>query len=358
MRAWKNARLLLLPVLVVAVGCSSKSPSVSPVSATDITAPTISAPSDDQQLTTLTPTLAVRNGTTTRTGTRTYDFQVATSTAFKPVVASELSVAEGSGGTTSVTLDTALTPSTRYYWRARMVVGGAASDWVIGRFITKVGGYNKAGELYDKLSDGYTVGERVGSTTFIAGKGLRLDDHKAYVRYVLPETVSQGEFSMLVEGLAPNGPEAKQVIFSSNQGTDAITGSVYEMMAQYRGNDGNPPNCIAFKAVWGSLSQKLELSYSERASSVRNLDPSTVYFWKATWTASTFRLQVLQGGVNGTPVFDRMKSASSGSYSPSPHVAFLGSNAGAYGTDSGSFTGAIIRQVWLSGNARPSTINE
>jgi hypothetical protein len=131
-------------------------------------------------------------------------------------------------------LSTALHPD-RDYWRVRMVQGGVATDWVVGKFRTKVGGYNRSGELYDILSDGFTVGERFGSTTFIAGRGLRLDNATSYVRYQLPSTVSTGEFSMEVEGLAPNGPQPKQNIFSMAQGTGAVTNDSYEMTAQYRG---------------------------------------------------------------------------------------------------------------------------
>jgi hypothetical protein len=288
---------------------------------------------------------------------RTYDFQLAESAAFSPVVLSKLSVTEASGGKTSVTIDTDLSPSTRYYWRARMVQGGVASDWVIGKFRTKVGGYNRDGELYDILSDGFTVGERFGNTSFVSGKGIRIGDANSYVRYQLPSTVSAGEFSMEVENLAPNGPGAKQAIFAMAQGTGTITGNSYEMFAQYRGSNGNPDNSLTFKAVWGSTAYKLEFDLGGRSSAVMSLNPSTTYFWQGSWTATTFRLVVKAGGVNGSTIYDRVLAAAGGGpYAPSPHVAYIGSNSGAMGTDSGSYGGMIVRNVWLSAKPRPASL--
>lgn len=360
MAHWKHARLLIaLSVALAATACGSKDPSVaSPAGPSgSLTAPGIDAPGDDAQLDTVRPTLVVRNGSSGQEGVRTYDFQLADNSAFSPVSLSKLSVVENSGGKTSVTLDTDLMPSTRYYWRARMVQGGVASEWVVGKFRTKAGGYNRNGELYDILSDGITVGERFGQTTFVPGKGLRLDTLQSYVRYQLSDTVSTGEFSMEVEGLAPDGPGTKQAIFSMGQGTGTITNNPFEMFAQYRGTGGNPPNCIAFKAVWGSTAYKLEFDYGGRASATIRLNPNTTYFWQGSWTPSSYRLVVKEGGVNGQTIYDRAITASGGGpYAPSPHVAYLGSNSGAFGTDTGSFPGMVIRNVWLSSKARPASL--
>jgi hypothetical protein len=341
----------------VVIGCGTNSPSVAPAGPSGtVGAPTISAPSDDQQLDTVRPTLTVNNASGSGVA-RMYDFQVADNTAFSPVAVSKLSVAEGSGGKTSVTIDTDLNPSTRYYWRVRLVQGGTASNWTIGKFLTKVGGYNRAGELFDPLIESFTVGERFGNTTFVAGKGIRLGDTQSYVRYQLPQTVSAGEFSMEVEGLAPNGPGGKMNIFSMAQGTGAVTNNNYEATVQYRGAPGNPDNCIAFKAVWGSTAYKLEPDINKRNDSVMNLNPATTYYWQATWTATTFRVLVKQGGINGSVIYDYTIAAPGGGpYAPSPHVAYLGSNAGVLGTDTGSFAGATIRNVWLSTRSRPASL--
>jgi hypothetical protein len=349
LKDWKNAvSLVALSFFFAAAGCSSKSPSVAaPTGPSGLTAPALDSPGDDQQLDTLRPTLTVRNGSG-GSGLRTYDFQLAENSTFTPVALSKLSVAENGGGKTSVTIDVDLNPSTRYYWRARMVQGGVATDWVVSKFQSKVGGYNRPGALVDILSDGFTVGERFGSTTFVAGKGLRIGDANSYVRYQLPATVSSGEFSMEVEGLAPNGPKPKQAIFSMAQGLGSVNGNPFEVFAQYRGAPGNPDNAITFKAVMGGV--PIELNSSQRAATVASLNPGTVYLWQGTWTATSFRLVVKAGGVNGTVISDSGLSGGA-SYGPNPHVAYIGINSG-----DGSYPGMVVRNVWLGSGPRPASL--
>src|SRR5262245_60234537 len=145
-----------------------------------LTAPAIESPAANAQLNTLRPTLTVRNGSSTVTGTRTYEFQIsdrtdfAASTAVVQAVVSRTGVAEGGGGTTSLTLDQDLPATTRMFWRARVVQGTVSSDWSEpGSFMTRRVGFNRAGELYDPLIHGETIGTIVGPTTFVDGQGLR-----------------------------------------------------------------------------------------------------------------------------------------------------------------------------------------
>ena len=113
----------------------------------------------------------VRNGTSDKPGTRTNEFQISDRTDFSSnvlsyipglmVVVSRSGVPEGSGGTTSFTPDADLQPTTRMYWRARMGQGASTSDWsATAQFRTRVGGFNRAGELFDPLITGDTIGER------------------------------------------------------------------------------------------------------------------------------------------------------------------------------------------------------
>ena len=58
-------------------GGGSDSPAQpSPVVNPRLTAPALEAPSADEQLTTLRPTLTVKNGTSDQAGSRTYEFQI------------------------------------------------------------------------------------------------------------------------------------------------------------------------------------------------------------------------------------------------------------------------------------------
>jgi hypothetical protein len=324
-----------------------------------LTAPSPDAPGDDEQLTTVRPTLTIRNGSSTRTGTKTYDFQVSDSSSFGTITQSKTGVAEDASGKTSVTLDADLQAATRFYWRARLVQGTSNSDWsATGRFRTKIAGYNRAGELYDPLVSGDTVGTPNGSTTFVSGKGLKINDVNSYVMYQLPQTMTTGEFSMEVEGLYANGPEAKMKVFSMFDGTGNITGNRYELSAQYRGLSGNPNNCISFKAVWGNTSVTLEPDLAKRQASVMSLNPAQTYFWQGSWTTSSFRLVIRDGGPTGSVIYDYTIGAPGGTgpYAPTPHYAYLGATSGRYGVDTGSWPGVTYRNVWLSDKPRPTSL--
>src|SRR5688572_8875987 len=310
-----------------------------------LTAPSAVSPTSGEQLATLRPTLTVQNGTSSaQGGTRTYQFQVSDTADFSLgaslnaaflVTVNQTDVPEGPDGRTSFTLTQELQPATRMFWRARLVQGTSQSDWSQpAMFRTKLVGYNRPGELYDPLIHSESIGTIRGAHTWVPGKGLRLDTENSYVQYLLAETIANGEFSVEVEGLRPNGPDHKLKIFSMSDTTGDLTNSNFQMSTMYRGIDGNPPNCIAFKAVFGG--RILEPNFSQRSAAIMSLDPSKVYFWKATW-GSEFRLIVLDGGVNGSPIYNLGFSSQGSTYRPSPPYAFLGSNQSVFGSDAGTF---------------------
>ncbi len=134
-------------------------------------------------------------------------------------------------------------------------------------FKTKFVGYNRPGELYDPLIHSESIGRVEGAHTWIPGKGLRLDTERSYVRYQLAEAISMnGEFSVEVEGLHPGGPNHKLKIFSMNDRDGDISFSDMGMSTMYRGVNGNPADCIAFKAVFGSQSRIAEPDRSQRTA--------------------------------------------------------------------------------------------
>jgi hypothetical protein len=366
-----------LYVLCSAAACSSNSSEtpLSPSTAATgtaqwLTAPTADSPAEGAQLSTLRPSLIVKNGTSDHSGPKTYEFQVSDKADFSTAAAShwaaftvlahQTNIPEGSSGTTSYTPDVDLQPTTRLYWRARILQDGATSDWSATRtFNTALVGYNRPGELYDPLVNGSTIGVAVGSTTFVAGKGIRINDENSYVRYQLAQPLPAGEFSMLVEGLHPNGPGGKLKVFSMSDSTYDVFRSPYLLVAQYRGVDGNPDNSFAFKALLGDPFFKLEPDFGTRSGSVTALDPARAYFWKGTWS-NQFTLLV-KDGINGPTLFNYGQSAlemtgQNAVYNPSPHFAYLGANNGPYGEENGSWPGAIYRNVWISNNPRPASL--
>ena len=366
MYRWRIATAVAVIGSAAACGGSGSppaGPTPGPGGSTSLSAPNAETPANDVQLDTLRPTLTVRNSTSTGGGARTYEFQISdrsdfasSVTSYVPglnVVVSQTGVAEGSGGTTSFTPSSDLQPATRMYWRARIQVGSSSSSWSnTAQFRTKLVGFNRAGELYDPLIHGETIGTRVGNTTFMGSQGLRIGNDTSWVRYQLASTLTSGEISVEVEGLQPNGAGVKSRIFSMMDGGNNLYKSKFLFNVQYRGSRGNPDNAISYKVLMGDEDLKYEPSFSERAAGVRMLNASTTYLWTATW-GSTFRLTVREGGANGAIIYDR-SHATPGSYNPSPHAVYLGANDAAF--ESGSYAGAIYRNFWVGRGPRPSSL--
>ena len=207
MMQWNRLPLLTGALaLSMASACGGdKAPSApTTTTAARLTAPVGDTPSADEQLDTLRPMLTVKNGTSDQAAAaRSYEFQLSDSGTFNSAVTAfssspagfavlvgKTGVPENAAGKTSFQPDQDLQPTTRYYWRARVVQGTAQSDWSpVSTFKTKLIGYNRAGELYDPLIHGETVGDRIGSIDFIPGKGLRVNLNTSYVRYLLPMMV-------------------------------------------------------------------------------------------------------------------------------------------------------------------------
>lgn len=356
-------------LLVVACGGKDQSPTTPTPAAATLSAPALDSPSANEQLDTLRPTLTVRNATADQTGTRTYEFQISDSAGFTNATTSNVTgfaaaigkagVPEGANGKTSWTPDAELQPTTVFYWRARAVQGTSTGPWSeMGKFKSRLVGFLRGGELYDPLIHGETVGQVVGSGSFIPGKGLQLNDGRSYVKYLLPQTISSGEFSMDVEGLRANGPGDKAKVFGMQEGQGDFITNKYRIDIQYRGVSGVPPNAITFRALYGSASDlgvRYEPDTATRFASVVPLDPGTVYNWKATW-GSEFRVTVRAGGLDGSIVYNVGMPTPRGTYAPNPHYAYLGAPVGRSGGEAASIPGTIYRNVWLGNRPRPDSL--
>src|SRR5262249_58725741 len=109
----------------------------------------------------------------------------------------------------------------RHTWHARAEYLNAFGPWSApASFITSEGGYIRGNEVFDPLTNGKSVGETFGATTFVPGKGIRLESSTSFVRYAIPDTITAGEFSMEIEGLRANASGNKSKGFGAQQGTD------------------------------------------------------------------------------------------------------------------------------------------
>jgi hypothetical protein len=357
MTKWIGAMVLALTALAVACakdGSRDVPVGPTPNPGTDLpVAPVPEAPVNDAEVVGVRPTFTVRNGTASGSTPRTYEFQVSDRTDFSVVLASQGSIAEGVAGTTSFTPSGDLPASTRLYWRARVVQGAVTSGWsTTALFRTTSGAFNRPGELFDPLVGGTTLGQRVGSITDMGSRGLRVDNNTSWIRYELAATLTSGEISVEVEGLAPNGAEDKSRIFSMMDGGNNLFDSKFLFNVQYRGRSGNPDNAISYKVLMGDSDLKYEPDFGQRSAGVRALNPGTTYLWTATW-GSSFQLTVREGGVNG-PIVYQQGQGTPGFYNPAPHTVYLGANDAAQ--ESGSYAGAIYRNLWVGNRPRPASL--
>jgi hypothetical protein len=329
-----------------AAGCTKDSPTQPSQPATPtLTAPQNDSPSDDLQLSSLQPTLRVTNGTSTTSGSRTYEFQVAASDAFTTIAASGAGIAEDASGKTSWAVSTALQPTTRYWWRARANQGSTTGPWSTAtRFRSRVQGYVRNGELYDPLVNGETVGASANVT--FAESGARFNALESLITYALPQPLTAGEFSVRVTGLTTSSTGDKTKIFSMQEGQSDITDNRFRATIEKRFNGEISFRFISGDAVNGVINADRQFL---------TFDPSMTYFWRFTWGNGQVRMLNAENDARGRVMFDQTKGYS-GTYQPTPHFAYIGAPIPRGGADGASVPGMVVKDVWLSSSPRPATL--
>jgi hypothetical protein len=325
-----------------------------------LTAPRADFPAENDQLQTLRPTLRVLNATADQAGSRSYEFQISDDPDFAPASASSLgryyrvvltqgSVAEGADGKTQFEVPADLQPTTRFFWRARARQGTVDGPFsATATFRTKIEGYNRAGELYDPLTNGTTIGGVVNNVTLTPGRGATINTNESHIRYNLQQVVTAGEFSMEVDGIQNNSPGDKTKIMSMYDGNGDITTSDYRMTVEKRDS-----GIIAWRFIAGEADNhhsQIETIGNERVSI--NFNPGQTYLWRSTWGNGFFRVEIFNGSTTADRIYEFGKGYS-GTYDPTPHVAYIGSPIGRGGTNDASVVGATWRNVYLGSIGRP-----
>lgn len=362
-------KLAVVPVcaLALAVACSKQSSTPASPTATaptdadanpdgsnlKVTAPTPQSPNNNIRPSTPQITLVVGNVTAkfTTDVPLTYTFRVFN--AAGTLVHQAGNVPSGAGTTAySIPSTVTLQGETTHTWDARAEGGGSFGPWSArGSFIAPVNdGYLRGAELYDPLDNGKTVGQIRGPVTFIPGVGIRLNTVLSYVAYVLPITLNEGEFSLLVTNMPANTEGNKTKLMAMAQGFDDIVTNDRRMTIEKR---GDPPGIIAWRFI--THGDQIDTEGPERT--FYNFQGHLTYFFQATWRNNFFNVLIREGGVNGVTVYEKGKHFEGRAYDPNPHVIYLGAPEGRSGPDGASVEGAIIRQVWVSANPRPAFAN-
>jgi hypothetical protein len=368
------AGALALSAAIATVACGDDPPPTQPTPAPTpappppanpvLTAPRADAPGDNEQLQTLRPTLRVLNATADQAGSRSYEFQVSDDPDFAPALASSVgryyrlvsaqnNIPEGGDGKTQFEVPGDLQPTTRFYWRARARQGTVDGPWsAAATFRTKIDGYNRAGELYDPLTNGQSQGAVVNNVTLTPGRGATINTNESHIRYQLVQTVTAGELSMEVEGIQNNSPGDKTKIMSMYDGNGDITTSDYRLTIEKR--DGG---VVAWRFIAGAAESgaQIETVGSERVGI--NFNPGQTYLWRTSWGNHSFRLEIFDGPTTANRIYEFGKPYD-GTYDPTPHVAYVGSPIGRGGAGDASVVGATWRNVYLgsAGRPRPSSL--
>lgn len=241
---------------------------------------------------------------------------------------------------------------TTYSWRARAEKAGFVGPWSEPwsfRTPEIPQGYNIPGELYDPLYTGKTVGNPNGAVTFVPGVGARLEGHTSHIEYVLPETIRNGEFSMLVTNVPANTEGGKTKIMSMSEGRSDITTNDRRFTIEKR---GDPPGIIAWRMI--THDSQIDTVGQERVS--RDFKANLTYLWKATFRNGRFQLEIFEGGAGGKRIYGFGKPYD-GAYDPNPHLAYVGAPVGRGGPSDATVPGMVARQVWLSSRPRPDFAN-
>jgi hypothetical protein len=265
------------------------------------------------------------------------------------VVADTADIPAGAGTTSYTVSPVLLEADQTYSWKARVETGGQPGPWsAVWTFIAPQNdGYIRGSELYDPLINGKTVGSPTGPMTFIPGVGLRFHSQLSFVAYVLPQTLTEGEFSLIVTDMNANTDGGKTKLFAMGEGFDDIVTNNRRMTVEKR---GDPAGIVAWRFI--THDDQVDTEGPERV--FVNFKASNTYFWQATWRANRFEVLIRDGGVDGVQIYRIGKNFEGRAYDPVPHVVYLGAPVGRSGEAGASVDNVTYRQIWVSGRPRPA----
>jgi hypothetical protein len=361
-------KLLVASTMLIAVSVACGGPPQNPASPSaalpvaagadsgDVTlkasAPTPTSPINNVKLDSLRPTLMIANATATHvTVTLQHRFQVMDASG---AVVVDSGLISPSGGTTSYAVTIDLVANKPYTWRARAEYSGHYGPWSsVASFVTPdLSGYIRGAELYDPLTNGKTVGTVVGSVDFLPGKGVRLNTSGSRVDYTLEQTLTAGEFSMMITGIDEGSPGAKSKVMSMQEGGGDITTNDYRFTIEMRGRDYVPAGAITFRVITGNAANPGSVKDGARYAVPMN--DETWYFWKATWGDGFAAVEVRENGPTGPVIYGSSVSTDGHPYRPTPHVIHIGSPLARGGEGDSTVAGMIAKNIWVSANPRPS----
>lgn len=264
--------------------------------------------------------------------------------------------AAGSGSQTSIAVNNAsLAFDADHSWRVRAEFSGAFGPWsAAASFKSPAGSYINGNEVLDLLSDGKTVGQAAGSVTFVPGVGARMNDGTGYIAYPLPQNLQEGEFSFMATNVDEGNPGDKSKVMSMGEGChDDVTDNDYRNTLEVRGSIYTYPGMISWRIITGdAVEHHGRITDSHRTPMSWNRNDW--HFFKLFWRTGRAGYEIRRGGPDG-PILDAQTHNTSGHpYRPVPHCVYVGAPATRAGIINQTHPGQTVRNVWISGNSRPS----
>ncbi len=262
--------------------------------------------------------------------------------------------AAGSGSQTSIPVNASLAFDADHTWRVRAEYSGAFGPWsAAAAFKSPAGSYIKGNEVLDLLNDGKTVGEVRGSVTFVPGVGVRMNDGTGYIAYALPQNLQEGEFSFMATNVDEGNPGDKSKVMSMGEGChDDVTDNDYRMTLEVRGSIYPSPGMISWRIITGDAREEMH-RITDSVRTAMSWNRSDWNFFRVWWRTGQAGYEIRSGGPTG-PVLDAQTHNTSGHvYRPVPHCVYVGAPPTRAGVINQTHPGMTVKQVWISGNARP-----
>ena len=152
-------------------------------------------------------------------------------------------------------------------------------------------GYIHGGELYDPLVNGKTIGQVVGSVTFIPGQGVRINDLGSYIQYPLHAD-----------------RDRRRVLGPGHQHATNTEGGKTKVMAMAQGllghhdqrspvHDREARRSCRRGGVARHHQHRSDRHGRRGARASSSSTPSHTYLWKAKWGGNHFNLEIIRTAV-------------------------------------------------------------
>lgn len=257
----------------------------------------------------------------------------------------------GSGSTVSWTPSCSLEFDTPYTWRVRATYQGSNGPWSsTASFRTAAGAYIREQEIRDVLTNGTTVGQRIGSVDFVPGVGARLNTTNSYIAYQLPRALQEGEFSFLATNVDEGNvcDKCKVMVMAEGCHVD-VTDNDYRMTLEVRGSQYVSPGMISYRIITGITD-----NHRDTSRTAMTWTRTATYFFKMWWRTGRGGYEIRENGPTGRIVDAKDTGTDGRQYRPNPHCIYVGSGPARGGSQDATHAGMIAKHVWVSAAPRPN----